>query len=118
MSIIVDEKETHVTFRITGGVFIRDGVRDMNKRIEEFKEKGKARFLIDFSRCDYISSEGMGAMADLWKYCSSQPNGKMVVLFSTDPDNDVHYLFDTIGLSMIMKKGIFTDPEEAEKAFQ
>jgi len=38
--------------------------------------------------------------------------------FQPQPDNDVRYLFDTIGLSKIMKDCTFTDLASAEKAFQ
>lgn len=117
MSIVVDNREGYTILRIKDGVFIRDTVREMSEELKILKGEDKSRFLVDFSECDYISSEGMGAMSDLWKYCSSKPDGKMAVLFSEDEDNDVRYLFDTIGLSTIMKDCIFTNQEEAAKLF-
>jgi len=116
MSVVIEDKKTHVVFRIEDGVFVRSGVREVSVKFREFLEKGQTRFLVDFSSCEYISSEGIGAMSDIWKNSTAKPNGRLVVVFSSDPENDVHYLFTTIGLAEVMKGHIFTDLREAEKA--
>jgi len=85
--------------------------------IRKLKSENKARFLIDLSGCEYISSEGLGAMSDLWKYCSGQPGGKLAILLSGDTSNDVRYLFETVGLTNLMREGLFMDRSAAEQAF-
>jgi anti-anti-sigma regulatory factor len=117
VSIIVEDKTNFILFRIADGIFIREGVRELLEKVKPYREQGKSRFIIDFTGCDYISSEGLGAMSELWKYCKSQKNGKIGVIFNPDPENDVRYLFDTIGLTTMMKDNIFVSTEEAEKAF-
>ena len=84
MSIIIEENDSYITIRISSGVFIQEGVREFSEHIKQLKIEEKQRFLVDFSQCEYISSEGLGAMSDLWKYSQSTPNGKMVVLFEID----------------------------------
>jgi anti-anti-sigma regulatory factor len=116
VSVSIEERESFTYIRIADGVFIHEGVRQFMEKIKDLKAAGKIRFLVDFSKCDYISSEGMGAMSALWKYCTGHQNGKMAILFSNDPDNEVRYLFDVIGLSKIMGNGVFTDLAAAEKA--
>ncbi len=114
MSIIVDKKENYTTFKVTGGVFMREGVREFSSTAKELIKKGKSRFIIDFSDCEYISSEGLGAITDIYKSCKSQSDGEFVVVFSDDPTNDVEYLFETVGLSMLLKDSIFSDYKKAE----
>ena len=118
MSVIVEEKKTHTVFHIADGVFIRETVRELMSKVKVIREKGKTRFIIDFTQCEYISSEGLGAVSGIWKDSVSQPDGKLIIVFNPDPENEVRYLFDTIGLSEIMKGDIFTDPDEAERVFE
>lgn len=118
MSLICEEADGYTILRIEQGVFIREGVKRFAAKTKELREKGSIRVLVDFTDCEYVSSEGLGAISELWKSAEKLPDGKMVCVLNPSSDNDVHYLFQSVGFAEIMKGCLFTDLEEARKALQ
>jgi hypothetical protein len=60
------------------------------------------RFILDYSTCEYISSEGLTCTASCWKWCHEEGNGHMVAIVPLDPANEVRNLFEIIGLSRMI----------------
>lgn len=117
ISILVEAHEHFTLLGVCDGVFVRDAAREMMAQIRKLKSDGKARFLLDFSTCAYISSEGLGLVSDLWRYCSETANGKLAVLLSSDPHNEMANLFETVGLLSVLRESLFADRRAAEAAF-
>lgn len=114
MAIQIEKNDRYVHIKIDDTVFIHSQVMEFNTIITELKAQSISRFIVDLLRCDYISSDGLGAIAELWRWCNDGGNGTFAILFSEDPNNEIRYLFDIIGLSLAMKGHIFGDLKSAE----
>jgi len=114
-SLTIKKYKNFLLATLTDKVFIRHQVKDFNDEIGRCKKNEKIRnFIIDFSNCDYISSEGLGALAEFWTYC--EDNEKIMgLVLSNKKENEVAYLFDIIGLSTLMRGHIFYDLDEAKE---
>jgi hypothetical protein len=76
--------------------------KEFDRIIEDLKESGIRRFILDYSSCEYISSEGLTCTAACWKWCHEEKNGHMVAIVPQDPKNEVRNLFEIIGLSRMI----------------
>lgn len=117
MSVLVEKRDSYVLLCPCDGIFVRDSVRDMLTHVRKFQHEGHVRFLMDFSTCGYISSEGLGMISELWKFCGDRAKGKLVVLLSPDPANEVPNLLETVGLLQVLRDNLFTSRKAAEAAF-
>jgi hypothetical protein len=106
----------YIEVKIGKRVFLRDEVVSFNKIIDQALAEGQTRFLINFENCQYISSEGLGAVARFWRVCSESEKLKMVSLFHSDPVNELLEFFEIIGLIKVMDGHTFKD-SEAARAF-
>jgi hypothetical protein len=77
-------------------------VGEFNRVFNCLRENNISRFVLDFSTCEYISSEGLTCTASCWKWCHEDGNGQMVVIVPLDPANEVRNLFEIIGLSRMI----------------
>jgi hypothetical protein len=69
---------------------------------DRLRVNGITRFVLDYSTCEYISSEGLTCTASCWKWCHEEKNGHMVAIVPLDPRNEVRNLFEIIGLSRMI----------------
>ena len=75
---------------------------EFNRIFDLLREKNYRRFILDFSTCEYISSEGLTCTASCWKWCHEEGNGFMVAIVPLDPANEVRNIFEIIGLSRMI----------------
>jgi anti-anti-sigma factor len=106
---------SHFTFSSEGTVamitprenmFMKREAKEFPLLVEYQVEQGLTRFVVDLSACDYISSEGLGALAKLWKWCDEEQHGQLAVVLSRDDRNEVANLFDITGLARIMGSAV------------
>ena len=72
-------------------------------------ETGFTRLILDISSCDYISSEGLGAIVSLWK----THQNTFVIVISPEDDSSIADLFEMTGLSRVLKGAVYVSLEEA-----
>lgn len=109
-------KKTGFTEILVGKrVFLREEVSQFQTMIGKAIEDGESRFLVNFNDCQYISSEGLGAVAEFWRRCSESDQLKMVALFDHEPVNELLSFFEIIGLTRVMEGHVFTDPKAARE---
>ncbi|MBF0433337.1 MAG: STAS domain-containing protein [Fibrobacteria bacterium] len=106
-------KDGYTEIAIHAKTFIRDSAREFQAITSEAAGKGESRFLINFKACQYISSEGLGCIAEFWRQCSEHPDKKMVSVFNAEPVNELLNFFEIIGLARVMADHIFTDYDKA-----
>lgn len=83
------------------------------RRIRDLmREQGMRRLLLDLSTCQYICSEGLGAMAECWKWCKEN-DGAMAVVLPEGKTNNVRELFEITGLTTSMARGLHRSLEDA-----
>jgi len=104
----------YVEIRVNNKVFLRDEAREFKKITDLEIEKGLKKYLINFKSCQYISSEGLGCVADFWRRCSEDLEIQMVALFENEPVNELLNFFEIIGLARVMEDHIFMDLKSAE----
>ena len=75
---------------------------EFNRIFDLLRENDFKRFILDYSTCEYISSEGLTCTASCWKWCHEEGNGHMVAIVPLDPANEVRNLFEIIGLSRMI----------------
>jgi anti-anti-sigma regulatory factor len=75
---------------------------EFNRIFDLLRENNYRRFILDYSTCEYISSEGLTCTASCWKWCHEENNGHMVAIVPLDPSNEVRNLFEIIGLSRMI----------------
>jgi hypothetical protein len=111
MSIKEDIVSEHFQVRYKGNVvilkpnekaFTHIQAGEFNRIWNRLRENKIRRFVLDYSTCEYISSEGLTCTASSWKWCHEEGNGYMVAIVPLDPKNEVRNLFEIIGLSRMI----------------
>ena len=115
MSVSILEKENFSIIKVEEKVFIRKQSKLFLKEVEALRAKGVCNFIIDFSTCDYVSSEGLGVFAEMWHWANEQKNGLLTICLSDDPNNELKYLLDITGLGLLMKSNICFSIDSAEE---
>jgi anti-anti-sigma regulatory factor len=82
--------------------FLNSQAKEFTLIFEDLKKKGYKKYILDFSQCDYISSEGLSITALCWKWCHDEGNGSMAAVVPDDSSNEVRKLFEIIGLSRMI----------------
>jgi hypothetical protein len=82
--------------------FMRFQAKEFDRIFELLRKDATRRFILDFSSCDYISSEGLASTASCWKWCHDDGHGQMAAIVPQGPDNEVRNLFEIIGLSRMI----------------
>jgi hypothetical protein len=112
---------------VTGGIavlqardkaFLNSQAKEFSRLFEELKSLSIVKFILDFSNCDYVSSEGLNFSMQCWKWCHEQGNGSMAVVIPDDPANELRKLFDVIGLSYMIGRSLQPTVAVAEKYLQ
>ncbi|MFP4520601.1 MAG: STAS domain-containing protein [Fibrobacterota bacterium] len=116
MSLEKNLKKGYAALKITDSVFIHRQASEFKKAFSEFRAQGISNFAVDLTECSYISSEGLAAVAEMWNWCHEKENGRFALALSTEPGNEIRYLFDIIGLSVAMNGYIFSSAGEAESS--
>ena len=98
---------------IRSQTFLKDEAREFQSLINKAISNDITRFLINFGDCQYISSEGLGCVAEFWRNCSEKKDFNMASVFNSRPVNELLNFFEIIGLSRVMKGHIFTDYNKA-----
>ncbi|MFC1584871.1 hypothetical protein ACFL5V_04935 [Fibrobacterota bacterium] len=101
--------------KISSKAFLRDEAKEFQLIVNEAMQRDVSRFLINFNDCQYVSSEGLGCIAEFWRKCSEKENITMVSVFSDKPVNELLDFFKIIGLARVMKEHIFTDYNKARE---
>ena len=108
-------RESYTEIRVNNKVFLRDEAREFKKVIDAQFEKNVRKFMVNFKSCQYISSEGLGCVADFWRRCTEDEGILMVALFDNEPVNELLNFFEIIGLARVMEDHIFMDVKPAEE---
>jgi hypothetical protein len=95
--------------------FLNSQAKEFFRLFEELKSQSILKYIIDFSNCDYVSSEGLNFTAQCWKWCRETATGSMAVVLPDDPANDLRNLFDNIGLSFMIGASLQPTVADAQK---
>jgi hypothetical protein len=98
--------------------FLNSQAKEFFRLFEELKSISIVKYILDFSNCDYISSEGLNFTAQCWKWCYEKGNGSMAVVVPGDPANTIRMLIDNIGLSYMIGSSLQPTVFEAQKYLQ
>jgi hypothetical protein len=98
--------------------FLNSQAKEFFRLFEELKSLSIVKYILDFSNCDYISSEGLNFTAQCWKWCYEKGNGSMAVVVPGDPANTIRTLIDNIGLSYMIGSSLQPTVAEAQKYLQ
>ena len=112
--IEVLKKEGFLEIVINSPTFLREQAKNFQAIEKSSIDEGYQKFLINFNTCQYISSEGLGCIAEFWRKCNENKDFIMVALFNQEPANELLNFFEIIGLARVMKGHIFTEYEKAE----
>jgi anti-anti-sigma factor len=80
-------------------VFLEEQAEEMERVVLELRKRGHPDLIVDLSSCDYISSEGLGAVTAAWEWCSERNSGRMAVILGDTADAEVINLFEITGVS-------------------
>lgn len=79
-------------------LFLHDQTSELS-RLRDIVAGEKLRdFVLDLGKCTYVSSEGLGALAESWKPNAPRERPRLVLVISPDPDNELRNLLDITGL--------------------
>jgi hypothetical protein len=95
--------------------FLNSQAKEFSRLFEELISLSIVKYILDFSNCDYISSEGLNFTAQCWKWCYEKGNGSMAVVVPGDPANTIRMLIDNIGLSYMIGSSLQPTVAEAQK---
>lgn len=98
----VEFAESFPILRPFASIFLKDQVREFKRIIELFRGKKIDNLILDLSGCQYISSDGLGAISSCWKWCHDEGRGRMAVVLSREKGNEVINLFEITGISTTM----------------
>lgn len=108
------QQEGYLEILINDKVFLRNEAQDFHKLTSSFFKGVAGKILVNFNNCQYISSEGLGCIAEFWRKCNDDKAFKMVALFCQQPVNELLSFFEVIGLARVMQGHIFTDYNNAK----
>ncbi len=108
------EETGFLRVKVHAGAFLRKAAQAFTQVTDMAISEGKTILLVDFSHCEYISSEGLGCVAALWHRCHDEGQGTMITLLKSDAGNELNYLFDIIGLTRLMDGFVFTELKDAQ----
>ena len=108
------EQDGFLEIVVNSQAFLRDEAKEFQTLTGEAVLQGLTKFLINFNDCQYISSEGLGCIAEFWRKCSENEEHEMVSLFNKKSVNELLNFFEIIGLARVMKGYIFTDYTKAK----
>ncbi len=106
--------DDYLEITVKSKTFLRDAAREFQAITDEAIAEGATHFIINFNDCEYISSVGLGCVAEFWRRCMENEGFIMVSVFNSDPANSLLNFFEIIGLSRVMDGHIFTDYQKAE----
>jgi anti-anti-sigma factor len=109
--VAVDKKTVVVSPREQ--VFMGREAQEFDKLLDRLRLKNYRRFVIDLASCNYVSSEGLGVIAACWNWCHDESNGRMALVLSNDPANEVYNLFEITGLSRVIGSAIQPSLQDA-----
>jgi anti-anti-sigma regulatory factor len=95
--------------------FLSSQAKEFSRLFEELKSRSIVKYILDFSNCDYVSSEGLNFTAQCWKWCREQGHGSMAAVVPNEPANAVRKLFDIIGMSYMIGASLQPTVADAEK---
>jgi len=95
--------------------FMYREAQEFDHLFEQLRGKGFTHFIIELGTCDYISSEGLGAIASCWKWCHDEGMGRLSVILQQNTDNEVSNLFEITGLTRIIGSAIQPTLKDALK---
>lgn len=99
-----------VVLRFSGRTFMAAQVDELLGVMANMKpDASPRRIVLDFTSCDYLSSEGLGTIVAWWK---RDPAHFRIVL-SDAPDSFVAELFEMTGMRRVLGGGIVKSLEEA-----
>ena len=107
MSIETELKSPLYDTSISGGIpvlrpvsqlFLHDQTNELSRLKRIFAQNNVANFILDLGTCTYISSEGLGALAESWKPAPKENRPRLVLVISPDPKNELRNLLDITGL--------------------
>jgi len=107
MSIEVELKSPLYDVTVTEGIpvlrpmsqlFLHDQTSELSRLRDMIAGKKVRDFVLDLGTCTYISSEGLGALAENWKQSAPGERPRLVLVISPDPDNELRNLLDITGL--------------------
>jgi hypothetical protein len=82
--------------------FMRFQAKEFDRVLDILRIGSTCRFIVDFSYCNYISSEGLASVTSCWKWCFDDGHGHMAAVVSPDPLNEVRNLFEIIGIARMI----------------
>lgn len=115
---LVSARNGATVLAVRSPVFQKTEAGPFEDAVARLKKKKNLRCVLDLSRCEYVSSEGLGMIARLWRYCHDQKAGCLAVVLSPAHGNEVRHLFETIGLSRIMGSALLESMDEAMRFLQ
>ena len=106
----VEEIGTATVLHFSGRTFMAAQVEELLTMMTKVGNvASNRRIILDFTSCDYLSSEGLGTIVGWWK---RDPANFRIVL-SDAPDSFVSELFEMTGMRRVLGGGISRSLEEA-----
>ncbi len=85
--------------RPLSNVFLNDQAREFKRIITALRKRKYCDLVVDLASCEYISSEGLGAVAEAWEWSQEKNYSRMSVVLTRDARSEVVNLFEITGLS-------------------
>jgi anti-anti-sigma factor len=85
--------------RALGRSFLNDEAQEFKRMLSVLHTRAIYDLVVDLSACDYISSEGLGAIAEAWEWCQEHNNSRMCVALNRADETEAVNLFEITGLS-------------------
>lgn len=79
---------------------------EFSRLVDILAEEKMFSYILDLQDCNYVSSDGLGAVSSSWDRCTRGKQGAMAVVLPKAPGNEVTNLFDITGLSRTIGSAI------------
>ncbi len=94
-------------------LFLHDQTSELTRLKAVLTQNRIREFILDLGTCTYMSSEGLGALAESWKHAAPEGKLRLVLVISPDPDNELRNLLDITGLVRVPAATICHSIDEA-----
>jgi anti-anti-sigma factor len=106
-------EESIAVLRPLTNSFLKEQADEFKRIVERLTQRANTRLVLDLTGCEYISSDGLGAVAYCWRWCHVEGHGNMSVALSHAKENEVINLFDITGLTTTIGSALQANAHDA-----
>jgi len=111
----IQQFETFIHLVPKSAHFARIEASELKTYIRDRAHETPKSVVLDLSNCDYLTSEGIGALVVGWKEMQKYPNLFFGIIMPVDKDHELYDMIQVTGLQEVLSGSFFNSLDEVKK---